>query len=305
MTDVVVGEIASDPAEIDRFLPDDAVADVRALLVGHAHYDHLLDVPHVWGKTAGAQVYGNVATRRLLAAFAPDRVDRCSEPLAPDAPTIPREHVIALNDPAADVVDYRGCPGQDKCFSARGPTPGEWVYVPDSNIRLLALCNSHPSQFGPVHFGDGCVEDDACVPPPSAIGWREGETLAFLIDFLDDDGEPAYRVYYQDAPADAPVGHVPAELLADKRIDVALLCVGTYDQVEDHPGEIVGALDPRFAIGGHWEDFFRPQDEPLRSIPFLDVEPFRVALEGALASDGGVARGFVPTPGTGFSFPAE
>jgi L-ascorbate metabolism protein UlaG (beta-lactamase superfamily) len=306
MTDVVIGEVAADPGEIDRFLPDADVADVRAILVGHGHYDHLMDVPHVWTKTPSATIYGNVASQSLLAAFAPDQPARCAEPLPAGAPVIPRENVVALNTPADNVVDYRGCPDTGGCFGPYGDAPGAWVHVPNSRVRLRALCNTHPAQFGPVHFGRGCIEEEACAPPARAPDWREGETLAFLIDFLDEDGAPIHRVYFQDAPAEVPVGAPDAELLGGKRIDAALLCVGTYDQVPDHPAATTLALDPRFAIGGHWEDFFRARDEPLRAIPFMDVEPFRVALEETLPpADDGAQRAFVPDPGSVFTFPAE
>ena len=62
------------------------------------------------------------------------------------------------------------------------------------------------------------------------------------LDFLDDDDEPVFRVYYQDAPTNAPIGNPPATILADKRVDVALLCVGTYDQVAAQPEEIAEVI---------------------------------------------------------------
>jgi mRNA degradation ribonuclease J1/J2 len=37
--------IHSDTNLVERLLPD--VSDVRAILVGHAHYDHLMDVPYI------------------------------------------------------------------------------------------------------------------------------------------------------------------------------------------------------------------------------------------------------------------
>ena len=39
--------IASDEAEVDRYMSRFDVSSVRAILVGHAHYDHLMDVPRV------------------------------------------------------------------------------------------------------------------------------------------------------------------------------------------------------------------------------------------------------------------
>jgi L-ascorbate metabolism protein UlaG (beta-lactamase superfamily) len=310
MASVLAGDIAADPDRIAQFLSPSQVADVKAIVSGHGHYDHLMDVPGVWGWTDNAVIYGNVAIRSILAAKAPDPASHCMGAPLPEEPLIPRTNVVALNDPADNRVDYRNCPGQDRCFGPHASQPGQWVSVPDANVRIMALCNSHSAQFSFVEFGQGCLIDDACVLPVGAVNWRDGETLAFLIDFLNPEtGETIHRIYTQDAPADAPIGHVPAEVLAEKRVDLALLCVGTYTQVLDHPGAIVGNLDPRYAIGGHWEDFFKPQDEPIEPIPFMDVEPFRQALEMALPPDespGGLGtRAFVPDPGSSFRFSPE
>lgn len=109
-----------------------------------------------------------------------------------------------------------------------------------------------------MQYGAGDVTEEQCTPPANMNEWREGRTAAYVVDFLDPKTDvPLYRVFYQDAPSGSPVGHVPAALLADKRVDVALMCVGTYDHVDDAtPALALTALAPRYALGGHWEDFF-------------------------------------------------
>ena len=42
-----LAEISSDTAAVDRFMGRYDVSDARAILIGHAHYDHLMDVPRV------------------------------------------------------------------------------------------------------------------------------------------------------------------------------------------------------------------------------------------------------------------
>ena len=79
-----------------------------------------------------------------------------------------------------------------------------------------------------MQYGAGDVTEEQCTPPANMNEWREGRTAAYVVDFLDPKTDvPLYRVFYQDAPSGSPVGHVPAALLADKRVDVALMCVGT------------------------------------------------------------------------------
>src|SRR5439155_1706356 len=99
---------------------------------------------------------------------------------------------------------------------------------------------------------------------------------------LDAHGRPAVRIFYQDAPTNAPIGQVPAALLADKAVDLALLCVGSYDLVANQPGDILANLAPRFALSGHWEDFFQPVSAPPQPIPFLNVDTYVQRAEAAL-----------------------
>ena len=318
LLDSTLGEAHADPALIDELSARTSFDDVRAILVGHAHYDHLLDVPYVWPKTPNAQIIGNRTMTHILAAYAPDRPDRCAS-TPPQDVQIPRERVLQLNDPLGvlgrDYVDYRMCPELDPEGDG---SPGEWVHVEGSNVRIRALCSRHPAQFAFYHFGEGAIGADLCEPPPSAGDWLEGLTLAYLIDFLDPEtGQPIHRIYYQDAPTNGPTGHVAPELLAEKDVDVAILCVGTFAQVRDQPGEILRAIHPRYTIGGHWEDFFRTQEEEIRPVPFHDVNLYESRAASAITEDGRTmpdvmvdgalqsAREWLPKPGTVFQFPAE
>lgn len=289
--DVTLGEIASDPSVVEAFLPPEWVQGAGAILVGHAHYDHLLDVAHVQAMSGGAPVYGNRTVRNL----------------------VPGLDVVVLNDPADPLVDTRMCP-PDPCTGVTGE--GDWVYLAGANARIRALCSSHPAQFvGTYHFAEGCVDTPVDAPPVKAADWLEGATLAYLVDFLDADGEPVHRVYYQDAPTSAPIGHVHPDLLAEKAVDLAVLNVGSYDAVADQPAEILEALDPRYALGVHWEDFFRTLDQPVQPIPFHAApEVFDAVAFDALAPgeepvlvDGEFSDGryWRPMPGTPFEFPQE
>lgn len=253
LLETTLGSIEPHPEIIDRFLPIDRVQDVAAILVGHAHYDHLLDVPHVRTLTADAMIYGNRSAARLLAGFA----------------EVPAGRVAVLNDPAAPLVDRRHCMEPDPCTGVPAGVEGSWVPVPGAPIRLRGLCSSHPAQFlGIIHFGEGCMEQEQTEPLTVAGDWREGATLAYLVDFVDARGAPLYRVYYQDAPTEAPVGLPHPDLLAEHRVDLAILNVGSFDAVPEHPEAAIAALDPRYVLGVHWENFFITQAEPIEPIPF-------------------------------------
>jgi hypothetical protein len=287
--------LPADTGAIDAGLAGEPLADVRAVISGHAHYDHLMDVPHILDLAPNAVAYTNLTGRHILAALAPDRPAGCAN--AAPVPGLARERVIAMDDPLASHVDYTNCPDQRP---PGAPLEGSWVAVPGTHVRLMAVCSQHPAQVGPYHFGAGAIDEDQCELPEAASGWLEGQTLAFVIDFLDDSGTPAFRVYYQDAPTNAPVGHVPAAVLADKPVDLAILCVGSADAVEDHPGQVLANLMPRFALSGHWEDFFQPVDATPTPIPFLDLDGYMARAEAALPG-----RHTLAQPGSRFVVPYE
>ncbi len=268
--------LEADTDAIDAGIAAVDLASIRAIVSGHAHYDHFIDVPHLLERIPGIPAYTNLSGRHMLAALAPDRPG-CGN--AQPTPMMPRSRVIAVDDPLASYVDYTNCPDERP---EGAPVQGRWIEVPGSHVRLMPVCAMHPAQLGPYHFGQGSIDSDQCELPAAASGWLEGRTLAFLIDFLDAQGAPAFRVFYQDAPTDAPLGHVPPSLLADKRVDVALLCVGSSDSVENHPGAILGNLEPRFGLSGHWEDFFQDIGSMPGPIPLLDLDGYLDRAHAAL-----------------------
>jgi L-ascorbate metabolism protein UlaG (beta-lactamase superfamily) len=294
--DTMFEPVASDPEVIDRYLGD--VSDARAVLVGHAHYDHLLDVPYVRNQSDDAAIYGNESVAHLLRAF--QDTEECTDTATADpALAVPFDRVVDVSA----AIDYRNCGGVETCQEHADDEAGAWITVEGANIRLRALCSLHPDQVWIIHFGQGCMDDPLCAAPSTAGDWLEGTTLAWLIDFLDAEGNPTFRVYYQDAPTDPPVGMPSDEDLAEKAVDLALLNAGNYDAVEDHPGGTIRALNPRYVIMGHWEDFFRTLDEPVQPLPFMDLDDLRARLEAELPGGEDVSW-WIPDPGTEFSFEA-
>jgi len=268
--------LSPDDAATDAGLAGIDLSQLRAVVSGHAHYDHFIDVAHVLDRAPQAIAYTNLSGRHILAALAPDRPAGCTN--TPATP-LARERVIALDDALASHTDYTNCPDQRP---AGAPLEGSWLAVPNSHVRIMAMCSQHPAQIGPIHFGQGSVDTDQCELPDAANGWLEGQTLALVIDFLDDAGAPALRVFYQDAPTNAPIGLVPPAILAEHRVDMAILCVGSYQAVENEPTAIIDNLNPRFALSGHWEDFFIARDQPPQPIPLLDVDTYVQRAEAAL-----------------------
>ncbi|UVE17603.1 MBL fold metallo-hydrolase [Pseudomonas sp. LS44] len=256
--------VVADDARIDALMPP--AADAGMLLVGHAHYDHLLDVPRVLLKHAPqAKVYGSKTMGHILAAV------------------IPRSRIV---DAETDM--------------ARGLTPGRWFDSPHKRFRVMAIESEHAPHIAGLKFLGGSYTHDLKALPASIWGWKEGQTLAFLVDLLDTQGRPVYRLHYQDAASTPPLGFPP--LLPDaKRVDVAILCVGSWNQVPGYPNALLRLLRPRLAVLGHWEDFFGSDPQQPQALRLLDEQGIVAATRSHLPADG---RAVMPVPFAEVPLPA-
>lgn len=264
LLDTGLTAIAPDTAVIDRWMSRHEVRDARVILTGHAHYDHLMDVPHVARRHApDARILGNRTVANTLGTWSglADRVD---------------------------VVDPATLADQE--------TVGEWLRY--GGVRIMPLRSRHAPHFDGYTLYQGTVDAPLDEMPRSADEWLDGNTLAFLIDFLDETGAVAFRVYYQDAVVAPPYGFAPDTLVAERPVDVAIFVPATFDQVDWHPEAFVENLRPMRVLLGHWEDFFTPLDEPTRSVFVSDIGHFEDRLERVF--DGEWWR---PEIGTEFRFP--
>lgn len=257
--------ISSDTAEVDRQMARYDVHAARVILVGHAHYDHLMDVPRVAMRHApSARVLGSRTVANTLGTWSglAGRVD---------------------------LVDSVGAGDQERV--------GRWLsYGP--GVRVMPLRSHHAPHFDGYTLYAGTVERPLSSPPRRADEWLDGPTYAYLVDFMDGRGEVAFRVYYQDAVAAPPFGFAPEALIAARPVDVAILVPATFDQVDWHPEAFVENLHPRRVLLGHWEDFFTPVDEPTRSVMLSDIGHFEDRLQRVFEGEW-----WRPEIGTVFRFP--
>lgn len=246
-TRVGFSTIESDTVLIERLLP--AVDDVSAILVGHAHYDHLMDVPYVAARRApDATVYVNQTGANILEAV------------------LPSSRLAVVNDSA-------GTPQQ----------AGSWITVAQGRIRFMAIETEHAPHFPGMELYDGTVDAPLSQLPNRAGGWKGGVAYAYLIDFLTPSGEVAYRIHYQDLASAEPWGLIPPLAATDRHaVDVAILCPPSYERVSRYPEAIVENAQPKRVFLGHWEDFFDAPESSPRSVPLTDVEGFVERLEAVL-----------------------
>lgn len=285
LLEVGLERVHADPDRIAAHLPD--VADVPAILVGHGHYDHLMDVPWILEHRAPrAVVLGNRTVAHQLAPFGFGRT--VLEEGTDGALRVDGEARASGGSRVAVVDGAAGTPTR----------PGRWIRVADG-VRVMALVSDHAPHVAGVTLYSGRRTRDMREPPASADQWLAGQTLAWLVDLLEPDGSVAFRIYYQDAAGAAPWGFVPP--LGDGvAIDVALLVPATYSGAAWHPEAILENTSPRHVLLGHWEDFFEPPSRPPGPVPFTLLPDFVARLARALPEGAGYG---VPVPGTRFVFP--
>lgn len=246
----------ADHAKIDWLMPK--ARNITMILIGHGHYDHLLDVPWIMQRHAkNAKAYGSQTVGNLIGRSVPGRF-------------------VNAEGAMAKVV-YKNT---DDGYT----TPGTWIYSTNRRFRAMPIESQHaPHLFGITFFGG--PQPTALSSPPSFVWqWKEGQTLAWLIDLLDENQKPIYRIHYQDSASRAPYG-IPPLLGDNKGIDVVILCVGSWENVPPYPDDLLRVTRPRVVVMGHWEDFFgndpaNPQTIPLTDEPAMVRAVLRVVPTG-------------------------
>ena len=92
---------------------------------------------------------------------------------------------------------------------------------------------------------------------------KAGQPFALVIDLMAGDLKTVlYRMYYQDSANSWGIGEPP--LFDGRPYDLAVLCIASYDKAPGQPESILNRLRPRHVLVTHYDDFFAPQDRPVR-----------------------------------------
>jgi hypothetical protein len=267
--------IAADTLAIERLLPRTADR-ATAILVGHGHYDHLMDIPYIATRRATtSRIYGGPSVRHMLMG---DFALRSNG----------GHRVVAISVASAGTTERRGV----------------WYYTEDSAFRFMAIIAGHAPTYREwkrsYTFTVGLVDVDLDSLPHTAAEWKLGEPYAYLIDVLSSDTrEPVFRIYFQDAPSEPPLGFPPTDILAERVVDVAVLCAATSSNVSNTPDSLLAVLKPSQVIVGHWEDLFRSQTLPVQVSIATDLGAFRESLTKSLPRSAGWV---MPLPRKTFRF---
>ena len=247
--------IRPDTNRIEEFLPP--VNDVDAILVGHAHYDHLMDVPYIANYHAtNAVIFGSDTAKNIVAAEVAES---------------------RLYSVECDAGEFR----QDG-------SAGEWLSLANTRVRIMALKSEHAPHVGPIKLFTGKVTRTLKTLPECAHAWEEGQTLAYIVDFLGHDEQVAFRIVYHDSAVNSPrFGGMPKLPQRDQRQpDLLVVAMASSGNVDNYPEGLVCQLKPKNVIVCHWEDFFdkEQQGHCVKMVPLVDAAAFMDRLSNAKPS---------------------
>ena len=144
--------------------------------------------------------------------------------------------------------------------------------LPDDRIRVVA--SGDEVQVGAFSLtfiaSEHCPPDrfpgeitEPVVPPAKAAAYKCGEAWSILVEHAS-----SHRLLIQGS-----AGYVEGAL-AGRQAEVAYLGIGQLGKqdsayMEAYWEHTVRAVGARRVVLIHWDDFFRPLDQPLRALPYL------------------------------------
>jgi hypothetical protein len=252
--------ISTDTALVRWMMGRERLDGVSAILVGHSHYDHLLDVPfEARALVPAAHIYGGPTMRNTLWG---------------DAALQGRLHAIT---------------GDSVGSAAKA---GAWIQPAGTHLRFMALRSSHAPTLHlffnhlPYTFSSGTYDEPRDDLPRTPRGWRLGEPYAYLIDVLDSGNRPVFRIFYQDAAAEPQYEKLPPLAPDDRRaVDVAIICAGNFGNAHEYPTALLDSITPKYVVVGHWENFFQAPLPPFGAIPFNSSSELEKRVSHGVASN--------------------
>lgn len=260
---VLFGKVRSDSAIVFDFADTNALKKTQCVVIGHGHYDHLLDLP-------------------LLGRYLPDNCTLIGSNTAHHlvaAARLPQE-TIAAND-----------------FCASVNFPGQWIYSDDSSMRVLPVVSDHPPHFLGITLYGGSYPQPLQAVPVKARKWKMGEPFAYLADMLNDDKTIACRLWLQSSGAEYPLGFFPDSLLQERKPDAAFFSSATNTKPASYPDRIISFLQPKVIFLSHWENFWRNKHKPVKTVQKGNPEKLLYHLQKEFGS---TATIILPHPGGKF-----
>ncbi|HEY0652392.1 MAG TPA: hypothetical protein VGD65_04650 [Chryseosolibacter sp.] len=221
---------------------------VKGIFSAHGHYDHLMDVPFIYNEWLAQQpeIFVNSSSTTTL------------RHVIPSAKLNDIEKIAAVRNQEGDSIEFHSNGSIIRVY------PIFADHNPHSrNIKLFAGSATKPPKDFDHHRDKTRVND-----------WLEGQTLSFLIDLVKND-QVYYRIFMQSSSCQFPNGIPPANLLENRKVDLAILGIASYHFSQNtYPCEFLNVLQPRNLVFVHWEDFFRKVHQRPKAVKTNDIPRF-------------------------------
>ena len=160
------------------------------------------------------------------------------------------------------------------------PEPGSnWRQLPGNKttqIHYRAYSAEHAPQIDGILLYPGKVDEPQRTPPTKASDFQIGDSYSFLIRLRH--GESEFTVFVMTSaspwPAGFPTGDLPP-------VDVAILCVPSFEKAKGYPEKFVEELNARHIVLSHYNDFFDDDYANPRTNPGADVQEFLRRVQDA------------------------
>jgi len=177
---------------------------------------------------------------------------------------------------------------------------GQWIYTNDKTLRVMALQSEHPPHIKTIKLFPRRLQKDLSCSPRRITDWQEGQTLAFIFDFLAPNESIQYRIFFQSSVAEFPLGAFPPKLLDEKPIDIAIISAALSDKIPQYPIPLLEYLKPQTIILNHWDNFFKPRHKPTQPISSQDLQSFISRIKEIMPPS---TKIILPTIGSNHNFP--
>lgn len=241
---LLFGKTRTDKEYVDKYVDPTTFSKTKMVVAGHAHYDHLLDLPYL--------------TKYLS--------DSC---------------LIVSNQTAKHILSWYNFTQRIKVVNeilGSKENVGEWVYSSDSTIRTMAFRSMHPPHMAGINLMNKRYTEDLRSEPDLVSDWQCGKTIAFMVDWIVD-GRVSYRIFFSSSLAKKPFGLFPESMLEEKSVDDLFISAALLDDFSLAPKPILDLAKPKRVILMHWENFFRSKEKETKPLDAKELKTLLCKIE--------------------------
>jgi hypothetical protein len=232
---------------INDVLPE-LPTNTRFVLIGHAHYDHLMDVPYYMKRKSGQNVtyVGSRTAKNILLGFKPAGLTFW---VAKDGDKIEKENVRVTAFPSNHAPHFLG-------------------------YEFMKGNVNKPRSSFPTHAGD-YLEGQTLI---YFIDFLDENKQVLWRVFVNGAAS---------SPHGTKALKSSQNFLREHSVNVAILCVPGWDKVDDYPNSILSLINPDNVVLSHYDDFFLPYkhgEDPtsqggMKFVPFANYDDFVTELK--------------------------